>query len=521
MDVGHLLTRAAERWPDAPAWIAPETVVTFRTAEARVNRLAHGLSALGAQRGDRIAMLVPNCYQGLETILAPMKAGMAVVPMNVRLHPAEHAYMIGNAGASVLVYGEEFREHVGRIRDDLAGGGVRRFVCVGDPAAGEVGFDEVMAGQPDTPPDVAIEPDQLAWLFYTSGTTGHPKGAMITHRSLLAMVQAFLLDIDPAQPGGVLLHAAAITHGSGLSMFHHVARGAANAFPATRSFDPPKIFAAIARYRVTTLFLVPTMINVLTTSPERDRYDLSSLHTIFYGGAPMYVEQLQAAVRAFGPIFVQLFGQGEAPMTCTSLPKEEHVTGDDPVKLARLASAGRETTAVRIRVVDEDDRTLPRGQMGEIVARGDLVMPGYWQNPEATAATLRNGWLHTGDVGYMDDDGYLFITDRKKDMIISGGSNIYPREVEEVICQHPAVFEVSVIGVPDSKWGETVKALVVLRDGRRATEAEIVEHCRTHLASYKKPQSIEFLDALPKNAYGKVLKRELRDRYWRGQARRV
>ena len=519
MHVGHFLSRAAQRWPARAAWLDGDAVVTFVDAEARVNRLAHALIGLGARRGDRVGMLVPNCYQGLETILAPMKAGLAVVPMNIRLHPAEHAYLLNDSGARILVYHEHFRDHVASIRGDLTT--VERAVCIGAGAPGDVGFEAVQTGQPATPPDVAIDPDDLAWLFYTSGTTGRPKGAMLSHRALIAMVELFLIDLNPVRESDVILHAAAITHGSGVSMFHHIARGAANAFPATRSFEPRKIFEAIQRYRVTTMFLAPTMVHMLTTSGAHGDYDLSSLHTIFYGGAPMYVEQLQAAVRAFGPIFVQLFGQGEAPMTCTSLPKEEHVTGDDPVKLARLASAGRETTAVRIRIVDEDDRTLPRGEMGEIVARGDLVMPGYWRNAEATAATLRHGWLHTGDVGYLDDDGYLFITDRKKDMIISGGANIYPREVEEVICQHPAVFEVSVIGVPDPKWGETVKALVVLRDGRCATEAEIVEHCRTHLASYKKPQSIEFLDTLPKNAYGKVLKRELRDRYWRGQARRV
>jgi acyl-CoA synthetase (AMP-forming)/AMP-acid ligase II len=519
MHVGHLLTRAAVRWPDRPAWIEPDATITFQEAEARVNRLAHALAALGARRGERVAMLVPNCHEGLETMLAPMKAGMAVVPMNARLHPDEHAYMIRNADAAVLVYGEEFRDHLAGVRDQLTS--VRRFVCIGRGAPGDLAFEEVMAGQLDTPPDVAIDPADVAWLFYTSGTTGRPKGAMLTHRSLLAMVQAMLLDIDPAQPGDVLLHAAAITHGSGAAMFHQIARGGANAFPATKSFDPPKIFAAIERHRVTTMFLVPTMIHLLAESPDRSRYDLSSLHTVFYGGAPMYVEQLHAALRAFGPIFVQLFGQGEAPMACTSLPKAEHVTGDDPVKLRRLASAGRETTAMHVRVVDDEDRTVPRGTMGEIVARGDLVMKGYWADPEATAATLRNGWLHTGDIGFMDDDGYVFITDRKKDMIISGGSNIYPREVEEVICRHPAVFEVAVIGVPDVKWGETVKAVVVPRPDARLTEADIVDHCRQHLASYKKPQSVEFIDALPKNAYGKILKRELRQRYWQGRTRTV
>jgi long-chain acyl-CoA synthetase len=235
----------------------------------------------------------------------------------------------------------------------------------------------------------------------------------------------------------------------------------------------------------------------------------------------MYVEQQQEAVGTFGPIFCQLYGQGEAPMLCTVLSKEEHLAGDDPVKRRRLASAGRETTGMRVRVVDDDDRDVPADTPGEIVARGDIVMKGYWNQPEVTAETLRGGWLHTGDVGHLDADGYLYITDRKKDMIISGGSNIYPRELEEVICTHPAVHEVAVIGVPDVKWGENVKAVVVLRPGARLTEAEIVEHCRRGLASYKKPASVDFVTELPKNAYGKVLKRELREQYWSGRSRNV
>ncbi len=519
MHVGHFLTRAAQRYPDRPAWLQGDLTITFREAEARVNRLAHALLSLGGQPGDRVAMLLPNCYQGLETLLAPMKAGMCVVPMNIRLHPSEHEYMLNDSGAFALVYAQEFSDHLAQIRGNLTS--VKQFICVGRGAGSDLGYKQLLAEQRDTPPDLAIEPDDLAWLFYTSGTTGHPKGAMLTHRNLITMAEQFLLSINPARPTDVLLHAAPITHGSGCSIFHHIAVGAASAFPAARSFDPPKIFEAIQRYRATTMFLVPTMINVLLASPDKGKYDLSSLHTIFYGGAPMYVEQLLEAVRTFGPIFVQLFGQGEAPMTCTSLPKEEHIAGDDYVKLRRLASAGREVTGIRVRVVDDADRDLPAGQMGEIVVRGDLVMKGYWGKPEATAETLRGGWLHTGDIGYLDEDGYLYITDRKKDMIISGGANIYPREIEEVICQHPAVFEVAVIGIPDEKWGEQVKALVVTHEGKRVTEAEIIEHCKRHLASYKKPQSVEFLPALPKNAYGKVLKRELRDRYWAGRQRKV
>ena len=432
MHIGHLLTRAAQRWPERPAWLQDDQVLTFRQAEARVNRLAHALASLGATPGDRIGMLLPNCFQGLETILAPMKSGMAVVPMDIRLHPGEHAYMLNDSGARFLIYGEEFRQHLDTIRARLST--VEHCICVGDSAGADLPCEALLQGQPETPPQVAIAPDDLAWIFYTSGTTGRPKGAMLTQRNLLTMVELFLLDINPAVETDVLLHAAAITHGSGCAIFHHIARGAASAFPATRSFDPPRIFEAIQRYRVTTMFLAPTMVHMLTQSPAHTDYDLSSLHTVFYGGGPMYVEQLQEALRAFGPIFVQLFGQGECPMCITSLHKEDHITGGDAVKERRLASAGRETTGVRVRVVDDDDHDVPAGVHGEIVLRSDLVMRGYWNNPEATAETLRQGWHHTGDVGCLDEDGYLYITDRKKDMIISGGSNIYPREIEEVIC---------------------------------------------------------------------------------------
>ena len=301
---------------------------------------------LGGQPGARVGLLMPNCPEGLEAILAPIQAGMAAVPMNIRLHPDEHAYMLNDSGAFALIAGVEFGPHVSRMRERLET--VKHFIFAGPGGGEDLSYDALLEDQASSASSPAIEPEDLAWIFYTSG-----------------MTEQFLLDIDAAVPTDVLLHAAPITHGSGLSMF--LARGSASAFPAVRSFDPVGIFEAIQGHRATTMFLVPTMINMLLGSPERARFDLSSLKTVFYGGAPMYVEQLTEALRVFGPIFVQVFGQGEAPMTCTSLPKDEHVTDGDPVKLRRLGSAGRATTAVQVRIVDEDDRPVPPDTLGEIV----------------------------------------------------------------------------------------------------------------------------------------------------------
>jgi acyl-CoA synthetase (AMP-forming)/AMP-acid ligase II len=269
------------------------------------------------------------------------------------------------------------------------------------------------------------------------------------------------------------------------------------------------------------MFMAPAMIKRLVTSPEIDKYDLSSLKCIHYGGAPIYEEDLRAAVRKLGQILVQDYGQAESPMTITYLRREEHFLSGAPEQMKRLTSAGFPRTDVEVKIVNSEDQELPAGQMGEIVVRGEVVMKGYWKNPTATAETLRGGWLHTGDLGIMDEKGYVYILDRVKDMIISGGENIYSREIEDVILKHPAVFEVTVIGVPDEKWGESVKAFVALKQGHKATEEEIINFCKDNLASFKKPKSVEFIEVIPKNPYGKVLKRELREKYWVSESRRV
>ena len=520
MHVAHFVHRSAQRWPDRPLWLGLDFAISYREGAARLNRIARQLLQRG-QPGDRVAILSANRFEAFEIYLAAMNAGMAAVPLNPKLHALEHAHMIGDSGARFVVFSPEHEAALQAVRGELPA--VAHWVRIGEGAtAQDLPYAALLEGSDNSLPEVDIDTGSLAWLFYTSGTTGKPKGAMETHRNLVTMVQQFLIGIlRDACETDVMLHTAPIAHGTASVGLAHLAVGAAQSFPTQSGFDPAHIFDLIEKLKVTSSFLAPTMVQMLLQSPERQRFDLSSLKNIVYGGGPMYVELLKQALAAFGPVFHQIYGQGEAPMTCAAMPKWEHHADGNAKAVRRLASAGREMPAVQVRVVDDDDRPVPPNAPGEIVVRSDLVMTGYWNQPQSSAETLRGGWLHTGDVGHLDEEGYLYITDRKKDLIISGGSNIYPREVEEVLLEHEAVSEACVVGVPDDKWGEAVKAVVVLRPGASLNEPALIAFCQERIASYKKPKSVDFVDVLPKSAYGKVLKRELRDRYWIGRDRRV
>ncbi|TIP30737.1 MAG: long-chain fatty acid--CoA ligase [Mesorhizobium sp.] len=518
MHVAHLVHRSALRYPDRPLWLGDDFVITYADGAKRLNRIANALLARGKQH-DRVAILSSNRFEAYEVYLAAINAGMTAVPLNPKLHAAEHLFMVEDSQARFVIFSPDYQAVIDEIRDSAPL--VLHWICIEDIRPDFLPYATLLAEPNDGTPGVVIEPDDVAWLFYTSGTTGKPKGAMETHRNLITMVQQFrqvlLTDTDETD---VMFHLAPIAHGTASVGLAHLAAGAAQVFPLTRGFEPEKVFEAIERYRVTASFLAPTMVQLLLQSDAWRNYDLRSLKNIIYGGGPMYVEVLKQAIATFGCIFSQIYGQGEAPMTCAGLHKSDHVLSD-PEKVRRLGSAGREMPGVMIRVVDEAGHPVQPGVHGEITVRSDLVMKGYWNRPDATVETLRDGWLHTGDVGYLDEAGYLFITDRIKDMIISGGSNIYPREIEEILLEHPAVAEVSVVGIPDERWGESVKAFVVLRDGIQASDAELIEHCRSRIASYKKPKSIEFIEQLPKSTYGKVLKRELRAPYWKDQVRNI
>jgi long-chain acyl-CoA synthetase len=346
--------------------------------------------------------------------------------------------------------------------------------------------------------------DDLAWLFYTSGTTGRPKGAMLTHRVLSAASHAYAAEVDPIQPGNALVHGAPMSHGSGLYIMPHIMRQGINVVPEGGSFDPEEIFRLWNSWPGSSMFAAPTMIKRLVDCPAD--CPNNNVRTIIWGGAPMYVEDTLKALDRFGPRFAQIYGQGESPMTITTLSKQDIADREHPHWRERLASAGRPFASVEVQVVGSDDQPLRYGEIGEIICRGDVVMPAYWQNPDATAVTLKDGWLHTGDIGCFDAEGYLTLKDRSKDLIISGGSNIYPREVEEILLTHGKVREVSVIGRPDREWGEAVVAYVV----GDVDPVELDTLCLSQIARFKRPKTYVFVDALPKNNYGKVLKTELR-----------
>jgi acyl-CoA synthetase (AMP-forming)/AMP-acid ligase II len=519
MNVGTLWAKTARSFPDNLSIAYGDYELTYSQANERINKLANGLRRLGIKKGFNVAILLHNCPEFIEALYACFKAGLGAVPINFRLHPKEGSFIIDNSESQAVVLGEDFRDSLYALRGEMPR--VKHYICITDPLEGMLTYENLIKDQSAVFRDEEVERDHLAWIFYTSGTTGRPKGAMLTHHNLMVMTMNFFADMCPLGPEDAILHAAPLSHGSGLYCIPNVAKGAANVILKAKTFDPKIVFETIQRRRVTNLFLAPAMIKRLITSPEIDHYDLSSLKCLHYGGAPIYMEDLKTSVKKLGQIFVQLFGQAEAPMTISYLRKEEHLLEGTEEQMKRLTSAGIPRTDLEVKIVDDQDRDLPPGQMGEIVVRGEVVMKGYWKNHEATAETLRGGWLHTGDLGIMDEKGYVYILDRAKDMIISGGENVYSREIEDVILKHPAVHEVAVIGVPDEKWGEAIKALVSLKEGRKATEEEIINFCKEHLASYKKPKSVEFIAAIPKNPYGKVLKRELREKYWKGEARRV
>ncbi|MEM6488584.1 MAG: AMP-binding protein [Pseudomonadota bacterium] len=507
MNPAEWLVRAAVRRPGAPALMQGTRVLTDYAAFARrAGAVGAGLAARGVTPGERVALYLGNHPAYLEALYGIWFAGAAAVPINAKLHPREAAWILRDAGAVACFVAP----------DTPAGLPDLPLIDVAGPD-----YATLAAGAP-LPGPVAMVPGALAWLFYTSGTTGRPKGVMITAANLVAMSLCYLADVDTVEPGDAALYAAPMSHGAGLYALVHVLRGARHVVPESGGFDPAEILALAPTLGQVSMFAAPTMVRRLVdrasaTGTMGAGATGEGIKTVVYGGGPMYRADIEEAVAVMGPRFVQIYGQGESPMTITALARELVADRSHPRWAARLASVGVAQSAVRVRVADAEGRTLPPDETGEILVSGATVMAGYWQNPAATAETIRDGWLWTGDLGSMDRDGFLTLQDRSKDVIISGGTNIYPREVEEALLTHADVHEVAVVGAPHPEWGEEVVAFVSSTPGAALDPAALDRHCLDRIARFKRPRRYVAAQGLPKNNYGKVLKTELRRRLAEGE----
>jgi long-chain acyl-CoA synthetase len=505
MNLARLLARAASVFPDAPAISrGPHRVARYADLASRCARLAAALRMrCKLAPGDRVALLMANCPEYVETLWAAWWAGLAPVPINAKLHPREAEYILAHTGARIAFVGSELVPGIGPLAGSLPQ--LERIIEMGSA-------DYAALLDSDTPAPIhPVSADDVAWLFYTSGTTGRPKGVMLTHANLMAMTLCYFADVDAIGPCDSIIHAAPMSHGSGLYGLPHVSAAAHQVIPESGQFEPAEIFSLAGHHRGAAMFAAPTMVKRMVDHARMSHPPLDGLKTVVYGGGPMYLADIQDALAVMGQRFVQIYGQGESPMTITALARRHFADASHPRHAQRLASVGVAQTGMEVCVADAEDRPLPPGEAGEVLVRGPAVMRGYWRNAEATEATLRNGWLHTGDVGALDADGFLTLLDRSKDLIISGGSNVYPREVEEVLLTHPGVQEVSVIGRPHPEWGEEIVAVVVRAAGATVVAEELDRLCLEHIARFKRPRAYRFVDQLPKNNYGKVLKTELRD----------
>ncbi len=510
MNFSEFLTIASAIVPDRPATVFEGRRQTYAELQANVNRLANALSDLGVGPGDRIAILQVNCPEHVEVAFAAARLDAVFVPLNFRARPEELRFMINDSGPRVLFVGGRYTELVASL-----GGGipsVERFVGLEGLADNWHDYGRLLQGASDDERFPEADAHDVCVIMYTSGTTSFPKGVMLTHDSFSSYILSAVTPADPDIEERNIL-TVPLYHIAGVQSLMSAVYGGRTLI-IQRQFQPDEWMELVERERADRAMMVPTMLKMLMDHEDFGRRDLSSLRVITYGAAPMPFETVRRAVEAFpGTQFINAFGQTETAATITMLPPDDHVlTGSEEevaTKLKRLTSIGKPLDDVEVRIVDERGRTAPAGEVGEIVARGDRLMAGYWGQDDATRETIRDGWLYTGDLGYVDEDGYVFLAGRAKDFIKRGGEMISPEEVEQTLASHPNVEEAAIIGVPDDVWGERVRAIVVPREDGAVEEAELIEFCRQRLASFKKPESVVFIDELPRNALGKVLKRVL------------
>ena len=499
MNPAEWLRRAAAGQPDAPALLKGKAQkADYATFAARAGGIGAALTRRGIGKCDRVALFMANCTEYLEALYGIWWAGAVAVPINSKLHAKEAAWIIEEAGASLV-----FADGTGaEALADLVTAGI---VNVHDDGFGG------MRAEPQSERPVLMTEADIAWLFFTSGTTGRPKGVMISCGNIASMTLSYFVDVDDVKPNDAILYAAPMSHGAGLYNFMHVLRAARHVVPESGGFDADEVLRLAPEIGNVSMFAAPTMVRRLVDAAKAMGTKGHGLRTVVYAGGPMYEADILEAVDVMGSRFVQIYGQGECPMGITALSRKDVADRSHPRWRERLNSVGRAQCVVSVAVLDAEGRELPPGEVGEIAVRGTTVMPGYWQNAEATAETLKNGWLWTGDMGRMDEDGYVTLQDRSKDVIISGGSNIYPREVEEVLLTHAAVHEVAVVGKADPECGEVVVAFIVSTPGQSVDAAMLDDLCLDRIARFKRPKVYRFVEELPKNNHGKVVKTELRN----------
>jgi acyl-CoA synthetase (AMP-forming)/AMP-acid ligase II len=515
-----IIYRNALLYSDHEAFIYGKERITFAQYNTRVNRLIHALHSMGVKKGDGIGILSWNCLEYTDVYGAAMKGGFIISPFNPRLQASELEYIVNYSEVKVLFVGRELIELVSQLRPRFSK--VKNYVSLETSAPGMISHQDLLLAHAEEEPDVQVKEEDPFLIFYTSGTTGTPRGALYTGDRNIENTRTKAIEIG-VETGNKHIMILPLFHIGGYShfwAFFYV--GASNVIMPQRSFDPVATLQLIQEERATDLHIVPTHLVSMLAIPNVEKYDLSSLKCIWYAASPMPTELLRRGMEKFGTIFMQGYGQSESGPEITFMPKKFHqVLHKSPEEQKVLASCGQPALGVHVRIVDEKNNDVKPYTVGEIILRSKSVMVEYWHKPNETHEVMADQWLHTGDMGYYDLKGYIYIVDRKKDLIITGGENVYPREVEEVLYKHPAVAEAAVIGIPDELWIERVHAIVVLKEGQHTTSEEMVEFCKQHLARYKAPKSVEFVVSLPKNPQGKILKRELREKYWKGFERKI
>ncbi len=525
MNLTETLKKASKLFPEKQAIVCGGKRWTYGEFHERVNRFSHCLNTFGLGKDDKVAILHPNCHYFLEVYYGIAQIGAICVPINIRLSPGEVAFILEDSESKVLIADPAYQKQIDPVREKISG--IKKILWTGSGIASQEGcdlsYEKVLEqGSPGTLPEVAVNDEDIAQIYYTSGTTGRPKGVMLSHKNVTTHALGTIAEIQLTDQD-VWIHVAPLFHLADAWATWAVT-WVGGTHVLVREFDAKTVLKTIESERVTLTNLIPTMLNLMVNYPEVGNYDYSSLRVLLSGGAPIAPEVVRKIVETFKCDYIQTYGMTEtSPYLTLSLLKGHLKRLPDKEQLKFKSKTGREFIAVDLKVVNDKGEEIKKDEkeVGEIIVKGDIVTKGYWKLPEETAKSIRNGWLYTGDMAVMDEEGYVTIVDRKKDMILTGGENVYSTEVENVLYMHPAILECAVVGVPDEKWGEAVKGVVVLKAGKNATADEIIRFCKDHIAHYKAPKSIDFIEALPRTGSGKIQKKELRDQYWKGYEKKV